>query len=288
MDGLTPYAERPDADVSTTGATPAPVVLVGEELNYTYTRNLPYTSQVANNREMYRLPRSILLPPYLATNPYFVDFTDAIDVIFDQIEAEIDALKNIRNMWVTTKELELKSQSNLMIGFADWGGPDRATVISQVNMLGMKLSSSGLIAEQGFRAIAKFLGQFWFEKGTKSVIDFLNFCMGANFTITQCWTENYVDFYPTGDLIIGDKIWDDPPGPWYPTTHVNVVYPADSLINDPLEISKFLYEVINYNLVVNLLSGEFNFTFSGGNQVYVAVALESRQWDNFVTPSYSV
>jgi hypothetical protein len=219
---------------------------------YTYSVDLPYQDPTLNRRAFYKLPKSILLAPYLATNPYFVDYTNAIDQVFDDtVEAKIDALVQIRNMWVTTKSLEAKSAQGEMLDFSDWGGPERATVVSQVNLLGVKLANAGVISEKSYRAIAKFLGSYWFEKGKASMLDFLNFCIGQNLTITKLWTKDYKVFYPEKDPRVGTAIYDSPQGEWYPTTHVRVNLPIDYLI-DTITLAHFFDEISNYNLVFHI------------------------------------
>ena len=238
---------------------------------YTYTEDLPYTSAILNKREFYRLPRHILLPPYLTVNPYFVEFTDSIDEVFDAtVEAKLEALQNIRNMWVPTKEVESTIQNEGMIAFSEWGGPDRAVVVSQVNLLGMKLASAGIVSEQAYRALAKFLGSYWFEKGKKSSIDFVNFCSGYDLTIEKLWTNDYKQFYPEGDTSIGAKIYDSPPGSWYPTTHVRVSAPGAAELN-PLVLSAFFYEIANYNLVIEFLLNLYEGSFVDINNIEAAI-----------------
>ena len=217
---------------------------------YTYTMDLPYQDPALNRRAYYKLPRSILLAPYLATNDYFVDYTNAIDEIFEStVDAKIDALAQIRNMWVTTKALEEKSAANKMLDFSDWGGPERAVIVSQTNLLGVKLSNAGIISEKSYRAIAKFLGSYWFEKGKASMMDFVNFCLGTNLVINRLWTKDYVFFVPEGSPKIGATIYDTVPGPWYPTTHVKIQVPDDYYIS-VTTLSKFFYEISNYNLIL--------------------------------------
>jgi hypothetical protein len=220
---------------------------------YTYTLDLPYQDPVLNKRSFVKLPRSILLAPYLLSNPYFREYVDAIDEVFDRlIEAKIDALRDIRLMGTSTKRLEQKVENELLIDFTDWGGPERATVVSQVNLLGMKLETAGLISDSGYRTFARFLGSYWFEKGKASCIDFLNFCLKTQFILRNTWTADYKDFWAEGDPIIGATIYDDPPGPWYPTTHVQIIIPPVSTIN-PFTLTNLFYEIANYNLVLEII-----------------------------------
>lgn len=225
---------------------------------YTYTTDLPYTTALQNRRAFVKLPKSILLAPYLAINPYFVDYAGSIDRVFDyQIEAKIDALNNLRNMWVSTRTMEQKVQSGQMIDFLDWGGPERAVVVSQVNLLGLKLANAGVISESGYRAIAKFLGSYWFGKGKMAAVDFMNFCLGSGLTITPLVTQDYVNFFPPTSTFVGRYIYDNPPGPWFPTTHVQIGMPSDYRV-DPITLGSFFYEICNYNLVLESISTVFN------------------------------
>jgi hypothetical protein len=153
-------------------------------------------------------------------------------------------------MWVTNKELEAKIQDKGVIEFFEWGGVDRSTLIQQVNMLGLKLSNAGVFSEDGFRALSKFLGAFWFEKGKQTTIDFINFCLGVEFKIYRMWTSDYVNFLPEGDPDIGTKIYDTPPGAWYPTTHVTLEVPSGYDV-DATALTQFFYEICNYNLVLH-------------------------------------
>ncbi len=165
-------------------------------MKFTYTTDLPNDPDKIKSG-YYRLPRSILLPPYLAQNPYFVEYTNSIDQVFDSsVESPLLALQNVRNMWTTSKEAEAKITNGEMLDFAQWAGPDHATVVQQVNLLGMQLSTAELVDEVSYRTLAKFLGSYWYDKGKNSSVDFLNFCLGTELTITPLWTKDYKTFVP--------------------------------------------------------------------------------------------
>jgi len=229
---------------------------------YTYTQDLPYSDSARNRREYYRLPRSILLPPYLNVNPYFVQYMDSVDEVFDgSVEDKIEGIRNLRNMWVTTSDTEGMISDSQMIEFVDWGGPDRATVVSQVNLLGMKLANANLVDENSYRTLSRFLGLYWFGKGKDSAVDFLNFCLGTEFEIARLFTKDYKRFYEEGDSDIGSMVYDDPPGEWYPTTHVRLTVPGGYRV-DPITIANFFYEIANYNLVLELLQAFYDATIT--------------------------
>lgn len=164
-----------------------------------------YTEDLPNDPEQIKtgflsLPRSVLLPPYLANNSYFSDYTNAIDEVFDaSVDSKLFALKNIRNMWTTSQGAEATIKSGQMLDFSQWGGPDRSTVVQQVNLLGMQLTTANLVDEVSYRRLSKFLGSYWFDKGKNSTVDFLNFCLGTNIKITPLWTKDYKTFVPFPD-----------------------------------------------------------------------------------------
>jgi len=259
---------------------------------YTYEADLPFTTAIENRRAFIKLPRSILLAPYLATNPYFVDFADSIDSVFDyQIEAKIDALNNLRNMWVATKAVEAKIKAGEMIDFLDWGGPERAVVVSQVNLLGMKLANAGVISESGYRAIAKFLGSYWFGKGKNAAIDFLNFCLGGGLSIAILETQDYVHFYTPDPTAGRAHIYDSPPGPWFPTTHVQIGMP-DQYGVDPVTLGSFFYEICNYNLVLHAIAVSLKFLIvTEDSPTFANVMLAGGLWAprfSGQTPNYPI
>ena len=248
---------------------------------YTYTTSLPTQAPIANARGYVKLPRSILLPPYLAINPYFVEFTDSIDQIFDSpVEAKIQALRDLRNVWATSKTTEQKIAASQMVPIESWGGPDRSTVIRQVNLLGLRLADAGLLGEVSYRTVARFLGQYWFEKGKGAMIDFLNFCTGTQFTLVNLWTQDYKVFLEEGSPGIGTSIYVG--GNWYPTTHVQLQIDGTATPADLTVITAFFYEVANYNLVLDSINQRFrmkivNSTLGvpNANAKVVAVGLSS-------------
>lgn len=229
---------------------------------YSYTVDLPYTDPVKNRREYYRLPRNILLPPYLNVNPFFVQYTDAIDEVFDStVESKSEGLRNLRNMWTTNKSTEQKIANSQMIDFVDWGGPDRSTVVKQVNLLGLKLANANLVDENSYRTLSRFLGLYWFGKGKDSAIDFMNFCLKTDFKVSTLFTQDYVKFYTPDDPEVGAKVYDTPQGTWFPTTHVRLTVPGEYGV-DPVTIANFFYEIANYNLVLEVLQAAYEGTIS--------------------------
>lgn len=218
---------------------------------YQYTLSPPSTNPIENKRLGYRTPRSILLPPYLAVNPYFVEYMDAIDNVFEStVDIPTEILGDLRNMWVSNPVLEeTYIEQAQMIPFEAWSQPERQLLVKQVNMLGMKLMNAGIISNDSYQAIARWVGMYWFGKGTQSFINFINYCLSSTLSVTRLWTQDYVNFVNDGDPTIGTPIWEG--GTWYPTSHVAIVASGGLQGLDITTLISFFYEIANYNLVLN-------------------------------------
>ncbi len=210
-----------------------------------------------NKRHGIRVPRSTLLPPYLSLNPYFVEYTDAIDAVFGpNVDDKLNVMQNIRNMWVQNSTTEFYVETQEIVPKDAWSFPDRDLIVKQVNMLGMKLQNAGVVSDDAYQTIARFVGMYWFGKGTYSFIDFINYCLSSDLRVYNMWTRNYKDFYKEGDSHIGVPIWDG--GPWYPTTHVTIVAKGGLQGLDIRTLQSFFYEIANYNLVLLAIDSNFD------------------------------
>jgi hypothetical protein len=146
-------------------------------------------------------------------------------------------------------------------------------LVKQVNILGAKLQTAGIVSNQSYQNIARFLGQYSRGKGTDAFIRFFNFCLGANLKSVNLWTKDYAKFVPAGDSSIGTPIWLG--GAWYPTTHVTISASSGDLANiDLSELTNFFYEIANYNLVLNNIDTASNLQIVdtlGANQAKIVV-----------------
>jgi hypothetical protein len=248
-------------------------------MTYTYTLDPPSSDPAENRRLGYRTPRSILLPPYFATNPLFVDFMDAIDEVFEPlVDQKTEILGDLRNMWVTNPDMENVQIANAeLIPFEAWSQPERDLLVKQVNALGLKLQNAGIISNDSYQVISRWAGMYWFGKGTQSFINFINYCLSSTLTVTRLWTADYVNFVAEGDPSIGTPIWEG--GTWYPTTHVSVVATGGLQQLDIKTLVSFFYEIANYNLVLQSIQLAYNMwitdddTFARTDAEVVAVGL---------------
>ncbi len=218
------------------------------------------------------VPRSILCPPYLKNNPYYEAWVDQIDTVWStMVDPKIRALGDLRNMWVTNPQLEQKVVDQQMIEITDWDIPERKILVQQVNLLGMQLASAGVLTDQNFLLISRFLGLYWFGKGTQAFIEFMNFCCGLDLEIKNLWSQNdlvsanqYHNLTEEDDEgnPPGTPIWEG--GTWFPTTHVNITATGGLTPIALTSISTFFYEIANYNLVLNSIESSYEMMITDG------------------------
>jgi hypothetical protein len=172
------------------------------------------------------------------------------------VDAQLHTLSNIRNMWVQNPVTETYVDAQQIIPDSAWSTPDRDLVVKQVNMLGMKLQTAGIVTDDAYQTIARFVGIYWFGKGTEKFIEFINYCLSSDLRVFMMWTTDYVHFYNEGDPAIGTPIWDG--GPWYPTTHVTIQAKGGLQGVDILTLQRFFYEIANYNLVLRSIDANYD------------------------------
>lgn len=223
-----------------------------------FTEDFPYSDVSKDIRLGYRLPFKTLLPGYLKETSFFTDLFDSVDKVFDdKVYGAANAVKNLRNMWVSNPELEQKIiDGDSMISLDDWTIPDKNTVVKQLGLLGLQLGkSASLFSTHNYLAFCRFIGQYWFEKGTANFMDFINFCCGTQYEISNLWTKDYINFYKEGDSEIGTPVWEG--GEWYPTTHISFVS-IDNYNSDITLLSVLFNEISNYNLVLKSVEQVIN------------------------------
>jgi len=185
------------------------------------------------------------------------------------VDEPTETLGYLRDMWPTDPYVETNYiyanpidylENNVpvvqMIPFDAFPQFERPILVKQVNALGMKLQSAGLITNDQYQIISRWVGQYWFGKGTQSFIDFINYCLSSSLTVQTLWTEDYSTFWPAGSSEIGTPIWDG--GTWYPTSQVTITAQGGLGSIDPTDLITFFYEIANYNLVLQALVISFD------------------------------
>lgn len=204
-----------------------------------------------------KIPRATLWPPYMIQNPYFVEYTNAMDAVYGSTaDAGLDTLTNIRNMWVQSPETEAFVDIGEMIPRDTWPKFDRDLVVKTVNMLGLKLQTAGIVTDDAYQTISRFVGIYWFEKGTQAFMEFINYCLSSDLRVYNMWTQDYESFFNEGDSEIGTPIWEG--GTWYPTTHVTIEAKGGLQGLDIFTLQQFFYEISNYNLVLKAIDANYD------------------------------
>lgn len=217
----------------------------------------------------YTVPRRVLLPPYMQ-DPYFVQYMNMIDAVYKPlVDDKVAVLRELRTGWHLNPDVENLILNNKMVDNEVWDYLERNLVTEQVNNLGLFLSGASSIPEVSLQNIARWLGTFWWERGTYGFIEFINFCLGINISMQNMWAQvdpsnpddaAYINMTPENDdgTPPGTPIWDG--GTWFPTTHVQLTAVAGT---QPLPIKatdlvQFFYEIANYNLVLYAINNVFN------------------------------
>ncbi len=214
----------------------------------------------------YKIPRKVLLPPYL-TADYFQQYGDIIDAVYKtEVDQKVAIIRELRSGWHENPDVEALILNGSLIDNSAWDTLERSLVTQQDNSLGMYLSSAGSITTESLTTISRFLGFYWWERGTYGFLEFINFCLGTGLTMTNLWAEynpadpnntEYLNFTPENDdgTPPGTPIWEG--GTWFPTTHVTLTA-RGGLSLEATDLVTFFYEIANYNLVVNAIDYNFD------------------------------
>lgn len=190
-----------------------------------------------------------LLPPYLASNPAWVQLVESIDEVFaNEVDLPTELLAKLRDNWILGAAGEAKVGDDKMLdNDTDWFRFERETLIRQANQLGFLLKETDLLTDEEYQRVVRNLGAFWYNKGTPEFVDFIRFILGAIIDIRKLFAlpgptydtygfmreegdtligklnyeyeEQYTDYLPTGDLAAETTTNG---GPW--TKGVNLNY----------------------------------------------------------------
>lgn len=175
---------------------------------------------------------------------------DAIDEAFkDSVDVPSFNLKRLREVVHLGAEAQKKILRGMMIAESELERFDRETLIHCLTLIGSPVRDYTPFSDDQLFRLMQNLPKYWYSKGSKEVVDFISFVLGADFEMRNLWSEDYVNFIPAGEPGIGLSVVDG--GTWYPTSHVEIEY-------DPFQVSGFspdillrlLDDLLNYNLVV--------------------------------------
>ena len=206
--------------------------------------------------------REVLLPPYLAGNPLWLEFTKAIDTLFSDVDYTTKQLRFLRDAYAYSSSVaKEKVAKGLMLSSLDFEYTinDKSYLIKQVSLVGLNLTEASAINEELLLKLFRHLSEYWYNKGTVKLESFLNFIFKSSISLKSLWTEDYVNFIEESPLVIANSVYNG--GTFYPTTHValdlGLVSPESPLVDISVkDFVTFFNDIANFNLVLYSVTRE--------------------------------
>jgi len=153
--------------------------------------------------------RTVLIPPYLENNPIWQDLITALDGYWaTNIDQPISTLKSLRQLYLTNSGTLTKiNAGQILDSVNDFDTLEPTVLAEQLNLLGFALTNTDIVQSSDLLRLYRNLAKFWYSKGTPAFIDFIGFCLNAQFTLNNLWTQDYVSFYSRGDFAIQAPLW---------------------------------------------------------------------------------
>lgn len=168
--------------------------------------------------------RTDLLPPMLEVNPLWTQFASVVETVWGDlgIPQSITQLKTLRQpMLVPDIAISNALEAGTLINIDDVFLLEKDALIRTADLLGFRYYASSNLTDVNYWLLCTYLAAYYNNaKGQTQWTDFLAFCIGSPFTVTNTWTRDYVTFYAEGDPNIGTPVYQG--GQWYPTTHIIV------------------------------------------------------------------
>ncbi len=206
--------------------------------------------------------REVLLPPYLAGNPLWLEFTRAIDTLFADVDYTSKQLRFLRNAYAYSNQVaKEKVSKGLMLSPQDFEYTinDKSYLVKQVSLVGLNLTDASALNEELLLNLFRHLSEYWYNKGTVKLESFLNFIFKSSISLKSLWTEDYINFVEESPSVIANSVYNG--GTFYPTTHVSLdlgVVASDSPLVDisVKDFVTFFNDIANFNLVLYSVTRE--------------------------------
>jgi hypothetical protein len=186
-----------------------------------------------------------LLPNYMGHQAW-VDLMEAMEELFGtDVYGYTEALKYIRSRYIPAAESAIAERR--LLDDSEYAVYDLVTNRMRLNFLGFQLSDPSVVGATQLVQFTRNVGQYWFEKGQVNAADFLAYCLNAEVTVVQMWTQDYSTFVEKAAA--GPPVWEG--GAWYPTTHVRMRFDAAKFNSAQVPVLvKLYYDIANYNIVL--------------------------------------
>lgn len=198
-----------------------------------------------------------LLPPMLEANQMWIDFANAIEIVWGGlgIPQAITQLKTLRQpMVVSDAAVSDALSAGTLINLANVNVLERDALVRTADLLGFSYAQTDALTDTNYLLLCRNLAFYYNQvKGMSQWTDFITYTLNAPFSVSNTWTQDYVTFYAEGDPAIGTPVYAG--GSWYPTTHIILNISQAQWLGLSLDkLLELVYNLGNIQLVVYYIS----------------------------------
>lgn len=170
-------------------------------MTHKYVESYPYPKLADSYATGHRLKRSILLPPILANNPFYVSLMDSIDEALDKQEFQISALSNILNVMPLSIEGEERVLNGQLTDLSHIVYTD--SIANRLEQVDLPVSLADHLPITSLHLLVKYIGQYRAVSHGNNFIEYINFCLDGNSTLTRQWVKDgkYYDTQVEGSTL---------------------------------------------------------------------------------------
>ena len=132
----------------------------------------------------------------------------------------------------------------------------RVLKIATLKMMGLEWNSD-IITDDAYDRLLNTVSLYLQNHGTSDFVAYVGYALGFSLDMITLWTQDYKHWSP------GPKhpaVFDHPPGPWYPTSHVGLLYeyyaknaPSEE---DLVAFTNIFYQIAPIHVVLEFIATE--------------------------------
>lgn len=129
----------------------------------------------------------------------------------------------------------------------------RVLKIATLKMLGLDWQSD-YVSDDAYDRLLESVSLYMQSHGTNDFVNYIGYALGFQIEMAPLWSQDYNTFVPGPQ---SNNIFNSPPGPWYPTSHVALLYEeyADNLptADDLTALQDVFYRIAPIHLVLQAI-----------------------------------
>jgi len=140
--------------------------------------------------------------------------------------------------------------------------PENISTVLKVitlKMMGLDWRSTNL-TDDDYNRLLYSISLYEQNHGPQDFVRFIGYALGVPMEMIPLWTKDYEEFDPQDWIPNKNKsLWDSPPGPYYPTSHVGLLYEEfakNVAAVDLNELRDVFYKLAPINLVLEWIATE--------------------------------